>query len=293
MYTANLNFEKDFDEILVEELAELGFPVSASESSDKIRQRYFNLKRRLINAKPRQVLLSKEFSCPPEHHAGLDLVTEKFKNGADVTPHLSKQLANLDYNDSLLNDWGIYHLHLGTSLESGGSMFIERTGPVLFARIEYDKALFISVMPHGNWTNQQMVKVIHDNWPEVIQAYRLNDVIGLSHVPTDKEIGKMRKYGVNSAIEIEPGVVYAPIGGGLTTAGTSVEVTMAMIDWNRLLRQYHIYIEKNLQEFGKIVKERSGLDDKNLIFKLVVEAGEFFAFEQKSKIPFSLGFPGK
>lgn len=293
MYTADLNFEKDFDEILIEELASLGYPVSTSESADKIRQKYFNLKRRLIDSKPRQVLLSSEFSCPSEHQAGLELVAEKFRTGDDLTPHLSKQLANLEYNDSLLNDWGIYHLHLGTSLESEGSMFIKRTGPVLFTRVEQDKALFISVTPHGSWTNQQMVKVIHDNWPEVIQSYRLNDVIGLSHVPTDAEIGKMRKHGVNSAIEIEPGVVYAPIGGGLTTARTSVEVSLAMIDWNRRLRLYYDYIKNNLQKISEIINEKTGFEGKTLSFKLVVEAGEFFALEQNSKIAFSLGFPGK
>ncbi|MEQ8475441.1 hypothetical protein [Fulvivirga sp.] len=289
MYKATLNFDTDFDEILIHELSDHNFSVDPTSDSDKIRMKYFNYKRRLIQPVPRSVLTSKEFNCPAELQKGLEIVKTKIQNGDNLTPHLSKNLTNLDYNDSLLNDWKIYHLHLGEHLEPNGSGFIERAGPVLFVRIEENKALLINILPHGSWTKQQMVKVIHDNWPESIESYLLKDVIGLSHVPTDDDIKDMRKFGVNSAIEIEPGVVYAAIGGGLTSAKTSVEVTMALIYYNRLLPKLQKYVEDNLQEIGKIVTDKTGRENEELSLKLVTQNSEYFVVEQNTGLPFRLG----
>lgn len=289
MYRANLNFDSDFDEMLVNELSDYNYSVDPTMDSEKIRMKYFNFKRRLIQPIPRQVLISKEFSCPTELQKGFEIVRSKLEKGENLTPHLSKNLTDLDYNDSLLNDWKIYHLHLGENLEANGSGFIQRTGPVLFVRIDNDKALLINVLPHGSWTKQQMVKVIHDNWPESIASYLMKDVIGLSHVPTDDDIKTMRKFGVNSAIEIEPGVVYAPIGGGLTTAKTSIEVSMALIHYNRLLPKLQKHIEDNLQEIGRIVTEKTGRTDEELFLKLVIQDYEYYAVEQNTGLPFKLG----
>lgn len=287
MYKSDLNFNSDFDEILINELSDFNYSVDSTLSSEKIRMKYFNFKRRLIHQIPRKVFVSKEFTCPPELLKGLDIVKLKFEKGENLIPHLSKHLTDLDYNDSLLNDWGIYHVHLGENLETNGSGFIQRTGPVLFVRIDKDKALFINVLPHGSWTKQQMVKVIHDNWPESIESYLMKDIIGLTHVPTDDDIKKMRKYGVNSAIEIEPGVVYAPIGGGLTTARTSIEVSMALLHYNRLLPKLQKHIEDNLQEIGKIVADKTGRTDKELFLKLVIQDHEYYAVEQNTGLSFN------
>lgn len=289
MYRANLNFDSDFDEMLVNELSDYNYSVDPTMDSEKIRMKYFNFKRRLIHSIPRQVLMSKEFNCPPDLQKGFDIVKSKLEKGENLTAHLSKNLTDLDYNDSLLNDLKIYHLHLGENLEANGSGFIQRTGPVLFARIDNEKALLINILPHGSWTKQQMVKVIHDNWPESIASYLMKDVIGLSHVPTDDDIKTMRKFGINSAIEIEPGVVYAPIGGGLTTAKTSIEVSMALIHYNQLLPKLQKHIEDNLQEIGRIVTEKTGRTDEELFLKLVIQDHEYYAVEQNTGLPFKLG----
>lgn len=289
MYRAILNFNKDFDEMLITELSDYNFTIDASIESEKLRMKYFNFKRRLIQPIPRQVLISNEFVCPPELQKGFDIVKNKLEKGENLIPHLSKGLTDLDYNDSLLNDWNIYHLHLGESLETSGSGFIQRTGPVLFLRIDNDKALLINILCHGSWTKQQMVKVIHENWPQSIESYRLKDVIGLSSIPTDDDIKLMRKVGINSAIEIEPGVVYAPIGGGFTTAKTSINISLALIHYNKLLPKLQKHIEDNLQEIGKIINEKTGRAEEELFLKLVIQDNEYFAVEQNTGLAFKLG----
>lgn len=52
--------------------------------------------------------------CPSELQFGLDLVMTNIEQGVDLGPYLSKKIADLDYDDDLLNDWGVHHLHLGT-----------------------------------------------------------------------------------------------------------------------------------------------------------------------------------
>ncbi len=290
MYTASLNFNKDFDNILIAELAKKNLHIDNTEESDKLRMKYFNYKRRLIYENPREVLIAREFSCPEEHKVGLELIKKKFENGESLLPHLSKQLINLDYNDPLLNDWKIYHLHLGTELEDNDSGFIKRTGPLLFARVDDDKVYFINVMTHANsWTKQEMIKIIHVNWPESIESYRLNDVIGLAHVPTDDDIKLMRKFGVNSSVEIEPGVVYIPIGGGLTSAKTSIEVSMVMIHYNRLIPKLQEYVEQNLQKIGEYVSKKANFAGSELSIKLIVQNGHYLAVEQNTGLPIDLG----
>lgn len=288
MYTAKFDFQKDFDEMLIAELADYNLHLNPSDTSENIRQSFFNFKRRLVDPKPRKVLISDVFECPENLQAGLEIIKGKINEGEDITPHLSKNIFRLDYNDSLLNDWKIYHLHLGEMLEDN-SKFIERTGPVLFVRFDNENAYFINVLNHGSWTKQHMVKTIHDNWPESIKSYLFNGVIGLDHVPTDEDIKSFRKYGVNSAVEVAPQVIYAPIGGGLTTAKTSVEVSIAMINYNRLLKQLEDWIKENLQEIGNKVSERFNEIPNELIIKLVIEDGNFYALETQSQIAFNLG----
>ncbi len=290
MYTAHLDFDKDFDNLLIAELTDKNLHIDETGNSEKLRMRYFNYKRRSIYEIPREVLISKEFSCPPEYQTGLENVKNKFENGESLLPHLSKELINLDYNDSLLNDWKIYHLHLGSEFEENGSGFIKRTGPLLFARVEDDKVYFINVMPHtDSWTKQEMIKIIHNNWPESIEMYRLKDVIGLEHIPTDDDIKVMRKFGVNSSIEIEPGIVYMSIGLGQTTAKTSMEVAMVISQYSRLIPKLQSLVENNLQKIGELISADANIEGNELFLKLVIQDGQYYALEQKTGIAIDLG----
>ncbi|HEM48573.1 MAG TPA: hypothetical protein ENO27_00040 [Caldithrix sp.] len=286
-YNVELNFKRDFIENLVSIFANYNINIDVTEEPENIKIKFFNFMKRLIPVISRTVLKSREFSCPSELEMGLALLIEKISKGDDLFAHLSKQIVNLAYNDSLLNDWGIYHLHLGTTVEPDG--FITRTGPVLFARFDDTNAYLINVMVHGNWTKQQMIKVLHNNWPESIKNYRLIDVIGLEHVPTDDDIKIARKFGFNTAVEIEPGVVYTSIGGGYTTSKTSMDVMSTMFHYNRLVEDLEKYVKENSQKYGEILSNKYGYSGKDLFFKLALQENEYFAYEQNTKVAFSLG----
>ena len=157
-----LNFKSDFINILKAELQDYGITMSPSESDEDVKIKFFNFKHRLIRPLRRQIHKSDKFTCPSECESGLAFIENKITNGDDLFAHLSKSILNLNYNDDLLNDWGIYHLHLGTQLGTDG--FIQRTGPLLYAKFDDENAYFINVMKHGDWTKQEMVEVIHQQF---------------------------------------------------------------------------------------------------------------------------------
>src|SRR5262249_21712900 len=143
----DMDFVADVTSVFRRHLVGLGYNLPFVLSGHEVRIRYWNLAHRLIQRRPRVVRKSRNFTCPPALEPGLQFVENKIRCGDDLRPHLSKGILKTDYSDALLNDWGIYHLHLGTSIGSGG--FAARTGPVLFALFRQDHAYLIDVKGHG------------------------------------------------------------------------------------------------------------------------------------------------
>lgn len=80
----------------------------------------------------------------------------------DVHKYLSKKLYESDYNDMLLNDWGIYHFHLG--IPGAGEKFAPRTGKLLFTLISKEDFYCITIGNHGDWNPQNLLEIVHKNW---------------------------------------------------------------------------------------------------------------------------------
>lgn len=206
------------------ELVRLGFDVEDIADDTKLVRVYLGVCRRLVSLEPRQILKSSKFSCSPEHRKALTNIECIIKNGGDLTPYLSKKIRRLDYNDPMLNHWGIHHLHLDTSVESDG--FIKRTGALLYCRFEAKQAYFIDILPHGNWTQQQLIHTMHENWPEYMSQFRLNGITGTQL--SEEEIKTFRKKNINYAIEMDDGTTYCLPGGGVAGAGINIlDVTKA------------------------------------------------------------------
>lgn len=284
-YELEMDFYRDWISHLRNILKQFGY-IPATEEKH-VSFQYFNLVRRLVRPIPRKILIAKEFRCPANLQKGLELVEEKIKKGIDLRPHLSKRISDLNYDDDLLNDWDIYHLHLGTNLDKDG--FMNRTGPVLFVRFDEDNAYFINVLGHGSWTNQEMLRIIHRNWPKSIERFRIQGVDGLAKPVTDEDIKSFRSAHVLSIIEPEPGVIYGPPGMGLTTAGIGVEVVRASDHYAMLMREYEEIIKENIDEIEKKVKGEGRELGKKLSFILKVEENNVFAYEENHSIRVDLG----
>ncbi|WP_323161879.1 hypothetical protein [Pseudomonas fluorescens] len=240
---------------------------------------YFNAAQRRISVRPRTILISDTFQCPAEHLAGWELIQQKVKGGQDLTPHLSKYITRTKKTDLMLNDWGIHHLHLGTRIENG---FVERAGPLLFARITDEHFYAIDVYDHASWTNGKIVETVHRNWPESVTRWVMNGVQG--ERLTDEERTALRKVHANSFFLTKDGTTYGPLGGGTVASGHSIFSVIQMdIEHDRLE-----CLERRLvavtDELVCELKKAGYKDAAEVTVKLALTEGFYAAFFPEYKL---------
>lgn len=250
---------------------------------------YFNLLKKHILPKKRNVLFSKEFVCPPKEIRGLELLVDKFEKGLDVTQHLSRRAIVPEEFDGLLYDWGIYHLHLGEDVDEETG-FMDRTKYVLFAKVDEENVYCINIYPHGKgvvqpWTKQEMIKILHDNWPEVMHRYRVPGAAEMTEHLSDVEYAKARKNNLNVGIEVEKGTVYLPPGGGYTSSGHSTEVIMRSQRINKALIMTELRVRENVKHIVADIEDCTGeVVDYELEFTLLGKDNSLFVLEKNSKV---------
>ncbi len=81
--------------------------------------------------------------------------------GADLLPHQSTRLETADFNDGMLNDFGIQHFHLGIGQHPTKHGFMARTEPVLFALVRDDDFYSLGCYAHGAWSETILLDLIH------------------------------------------------------------------------------------------------------------------------------------
>ena len=283
-----MNFRNDLCEIAKQLLAHYGIDSSSATTDRDFIEMYMNIRLRLVPQQKYQVLRSKALaarSLPQEISDGINSVQGKLEQGVDVTPHMSKSILDGTFTDLLFSDWGIYHLHLGLSMKGN---FIERTKEVLFLSIQGSRAYFIDVRDHGRngerhvFAQFDLLQILADEFPEVIKPFELKDVTGLSHNVTDpEEIAIYRNGGISLAHEIN-GKVYAPMGGGITTARTSINTVQ---ETDRLLK-WADNLEKNINEkrdpIDAILSRDINYEADNADFHLCTDYNELLLVDKHS-----------
>jgi hypothetical protein len=265
-HTMTDTFDADWTTILANELTLLGYPPAAGESSRTLSLRYYNLKMRLVDQRPRQLLDAHGIVVPADVQAGYDLLRTKLTNGDDLRPHLSTRLSDIDFRDGLLSDWGILHFHLGTVLQATG--FIDRTGPLLFARIEPDRAYILGVGTHHDFSRQRLVDTLAANWPDMMAQFELPNVLGMQFAATDAEIAAMRRVGITPIVQATNGRFYQGIGGGLTMSRWP---TYAMSETNKkvkMIRYIRNIARSNLEVIAARLTDRGHTVPHNMHFTL-------------------------
>ncbi len=283
--SVKMNFHDDWIAMLRKDLLCLGVNLENSVDKDSIPFIYFNCRKRIIPRNDRRVAKSDVFQCPSDLLDGLAKLEVKIISGDDLTPHLSKLvLKRYDSKDYLLNDWGIHHLHLGKNIEA--DRFVTRTGPVLYCKVTDDCIYFIDVKEHGRWTEQELLKIIYRNWRDTLEPYIVAGALGTTHHPTDEEIKALRKANVNALLEIEPGVVIAPPGGGYASDGTSIEVVIARDNIVKYLKDFETRIMQNEKDIRRQIQSKT-TPARELNFRLEHRGSRFVAYEIYSKMYFA------
>jgi hypothetical protein len=80
----------------------------------------------------------------------------------------------------------------------------------------------IDVHPHqGGFTNQDLLRILEENGPEILDRYTINCGVELPYNASDSDIDSLRKAGINPILQTPGGRVLSQIGGGITSAGNS------------------------------------------------------------------------
>lgn len=225
-------------------LVAAGYEVEPSADIEAVLLMYFNVHCRRIPLRPRQVEWSKEIQgrndlSADERHA-LSRIESASRGGLDLNPYLSTTLTNALYNDGLLNDWGIHHLHLDlpNSRPPCAAGFVGRTGPLLFVWASEETLYFLDVLRHRNrpFVDESLVEILHANWPSLIEHLRASPHIRPSRANTGINRRKARDAGLTMFTQTQDGTLYFPLGGGSMTSKVSSKV---MEEVDRVLRFVH------------------------------------------------------
>lgn len=267
------------------ELAGLGYQLPSETSAQDAVFAYYSFNLRAIRPLRRVV---KRAAGLGEHAAGyedvLDEIQRRAEKGELLLAYLSKRLADPSYNDPMLNDWGVHHLHLGRQRDTSG--FIERTGPLLFAHVTRDAFYMLGVYGHGSWTDIGILEAILNNWPELLEQHEVAG-LNISGPPiTSDEHKRLRTKNGNTVVKLSNGKDYFPMGGGVASSGISINAVFFHDGWAAWLAKIQDWIVSHIEELERRLPQglsfrhppefQMSVDERGL---LVVEQGADYAFQ--------------
>ena len=296
------NIIGDYVQILRRRLIRLGYTecsIDSVKDDYNLVLAYFGALRRLVSNVPRTVLKAKGFVCPPKYGCVLAEIERKIRRGENINPYLSRKLPDLRVNDDLLNDWGIQHLHFGSSAfttEGKNKGRMTGTKELLYVYFTEQSAYLIEIGDHHTFAKQKLLHILHDNWPELLKQYE--DPSIKSVIPDDltsEHRRELRKAGYNMGVDIMPdGTAYVMIGGGRTWSGDN----LIDVDQTNHLRNWAYHQTNNLRGcISEIVTElrtKRGLEiEEPIVLRLLVEGkadGQWFLCDEYGR--FTIGIEG-
>lgn len=216
----DVDFWKDCVMWMRHELAALGHTPPANDI--EVAAHYVNLQRRRVRPRIRSVFIAKGLLVPAEQRAAFDALLRKMSAAEDLNPHLSRSvLRDANYDDALLNDWGMHHFHLGTRFEGDG--FVERSDDVVCAIVHWDRIYVAGIRRHGDWAAHELIDAVDENWPELLTPLALNGD-GSRYSPEQHKLA--RRSGLSPVTVLRDGRAVMAPGGGISTSGRSLRVSM-------------------------------------------------------------------
>lgn len=291
-----MDFLADLERLVGKELSALGFAGKPGDDLDAVLVRYHNVKSRIPRRASWTVLRSTEISgklsgnapatVPQDIEEGLRQFIKKAEKGRDLKPHLSTRIADSDYQDLMFHDWGTYHFHLGTQPHPKRAGFVDRTNELLFAITDprEDTMYLIDIHPHeGAFENQDLMRIIETDWPDILAAHKLKGIsVEGSGFRSDEDVKRDRWSGLNSVTVTSGGELLAPLGGGITTAGTSVVGQMAANRDKRNAVNLQTQVERDRTSIEEHFKKNYNLAWDDLDIRLTSFVSSFAVTERRT-----------
>ena len=260
---------------------------------------YLDSKNKFIDAKPREVVYSRELRQKVDNKKFIDdqgspvneqtsekiiklihIFENKFAKGADITNHLSKGIFK-DNEDIILNHWKLRHLHMSETEvnASWDDMSKNRSSWLLFFIINMDKVYFIDVVRHpkgAGFTAFKFIDIIHNNgWMKIIGFESMGDeYVPYSlkpNVKNDEDIYVLYKDAkVNIAFDIR-GRGYVSLDGVTRAGFSSMNIMMLKRlekDLRKTVDSYDYISLSGLQGTGKVQLKFRNSNNSTLMLEL-------------------------
>ena len=293
MSTATIaaDFTADLNAFALDALSASGYPAPSRGEAWAPLYAYANLRRRMVDPQPRAVVESTALASRvllPELRAGVDRLTTVMERGDDLRPYQSKLVAkSATYQDQLLNDWGIQHFHLGTLKRT--ATHCDRTGELLFAWIEPERVLLVDVLDHGSFEEQEILEIIHVEWPEVLRRFHMPMITDVRPDYRGEERRQLRRAGVMMMTKLSDGTVLMPPGGGISTAATGTADTTAVHSWLREVRALEARCRDEIDAIRAAIEQAKGVAPDHLALKLHVTDTGLAVEETSTGLVFRMG----
>lgn len=284
------DFEEDWRQVLQRLLHTARIPFHVEWSSHELCVRYHDVMTRRLIPVQRVVHRARDLACPSHRQAGLVKLLENVRRGSNLKPWQSTIPwtavgTDHDDNDSLLRAWAICHFHLGEAITEDG--FVTRTPELLFAHVTDTDFYALVIMKHGSWSSQRLFDILQSNWPEIAAPFEIRGVTPESGY-TESDVAKLRRGNVNVLTNAPDGTVYAPLGWGKATTGTTIAATIVC---DRILVPLRESERRLKEEPSILVKAavQKGIElPQEIHLQLVVDDGWLSARDDQAEIMFRL-----
>ncbi len=268
-----MDFLMDLKRLVQRELSTMGYTGKPEDDLDKLLLRYHNVRARIPRQVSWEVKVSQEISnklskkiLKSSEDQGLKQFIQDAKAGKDLKPYLSDTIKHPDSRDPMLYDWDIHHFHLSTTQDPKRPGLVKRSAQVLFAVSDSsdDMIYLVDVQRHTRqdqaFENANLIRIFENNWPDVLKRFTLEGIgTTKSGLPSGQEVREDRKAGLANIVTTPGGRTLSPMGGGITTAGTSVRIRMAADRDQRSARNLQEQFEQAGPQLEQYFWEQHGL----------------------------------
>lgn len=235
---------------------------------------WFLLQSKLLPPKSRSIKKAKDFFCPKKAQSQLESFEEAVQAGQDLVKYMSRDVLNAAFEDKMFSDWRFYHFHLSDPdiRHPDDERFLERGDYLLIAYMESsddDTIYFLQVIPHKrtNWTKEELVRVLANNWPELIKRNVFEG--SLTARINDRDRKQLRENNINAPVDLGDGRVIIGLGSGICGDGSSFEVRHKCMRFENEAQIIAMGIESDVDTIAELIHGKLQNEQKVFSLKLL------------------------
>lgn len=174
-------------------------------------------------------------------------ISEAFEKGGNIYDYFSNR--DFFYDDKLLNDWGIWHIHLFPRSERHKKC----DEYLLFLKIDNEKVFFINIYQHNSWEEKDLLEIAYKYFDDICIT---NSIKGSSL--SEEQIRVFRNNNIHYSLQIEDRTFFSGINK-LQLGPYYVIKIKELIKYiaNFFIKTYHPNLEKKFQDIHLHIDERT------------------------------------